>query len=106
MPFREERSGKLDAELLKKLDMSAKQMKDHDALFFYQLLFPICDTSKSNVNDDPQKNFYTDVAHFTNQYALNKGLFSGYDHSCDIVKMKELVIEMAFFSPMLQGEGS
>jgi hypothetical protein len=34
MPFTEERAGKLDAEVLKKLGMSAKQMKDHDALFF------------------------------------------------------------------------
>ena len=66
-------------------------MKDHDALFFYQLLFPMCDTSKSNANGDPRKNFYTDVAHFTNQYALDKGLFSGYGHSCGNVKVKELV---------------
>eukprot|EP00957_Ditylum_brightwellii_P040482 3063782-Ditylum_brightwellii.AAC.1 len=88
MPFTEERGGILDAELLKKLGLSAKRMKDRDALFFCQLLFPICDASKSNVNGDSRKNFYTDVAHVTNQYALDKGLFSGYGQSCGIVKVK------------------
>eukprot|EP00957_Ditylum_brightwellii_P079728 6061609-Ditylum_brightwellii.AAC.1 len=34
-------------------------MKDQDALFFYQLLFPRCDVLKPNVSSDPQKNFYT-----------------------------------------------
>eukprot|EP00957_Ditylum_brightwellii_P069144 5250724-Ditylum_brightwellii.AAC.1 len=71
--------------------MSSQQMKDKGALFFYQLLFPLCNTSKSNIDSDPRKSFYTDVAHFSNQYVLDKGLFSGYGHACDIVKVKELV---------------
>eukprot|EP00957_Ditylum_brightwellii_P190859 14531564-Ditylum_brightwellii.AAC.1 len=45
-------------------------MKDQDTLFFYQLLFPMCDTLKSNVNGGPQKTSYTE------------------GHSCDIIKAK------------------
>ena len=40
-PFPQERSGKLNYELLKKLGLNRKRIKNRDALFFFQLLFPI-----------------------------------------------------------------
>jgi hypothetical protein len=43
-------------------------MKECDALFFYQLLFPIGDPIRSGVQGDRRMPFYTDVTGFTNIY--------------------------------------
>ena len=63
-----------------------------DALFFYQLLLPICDPSKSGIPNDPRSPFYSEVTNFTNLYACSIGLFgSQYSHSFKQVKVQELV---------------
>ena len=89
-PFPKERSGKLDAVLLKQLGLNAQRMHDGDALWFFQCLFPICDTSKSGVPNDPRKNFFSRVEIFTNKYALSIGLGGTYGHKFENVTAKEL----------------
>jgi hypothetical protein len=37
--------------------LTKERMQKGDALFFYQLLLPICDPSRSGVQDDPRKPF-------------------------------------------------
>jgi len=44
-------------------------MVECDALFFYQLLLPICDPTMSGINDDPRMTYYEKVATNTNMYA-------------------------------------
>ena len=42
----ESRHGCLDKDKLKEMGLTKRRMRDPDALFFYQLLFPICDPNK------------------------------------------------------------
>ena len=55
--FPEERHGHLDADLLEKMGMSAEKMTNADglpdALFFRQLLYPMCNPSRSGILGDP-----------------------------------------------------
>ena len=69
--FPESRRSKLDIELLVNvLGLDRDRMIDDkglpDALWFYQLLLPIAETSR--IPDDPRKNFYVEVAIFSNIY--------------------------------------
>ena len=45
------RKGSLDADVLQKHGLTTDWMMN-DPLFFYQLLFPFCDPSKSEVEND------------------------------------------------------
>lgn len=96
--FPDERKGSLDKDVLLKLGMSPERMSNEnkvpDALFFYQLLLPICDTSEkhSEVKNDPRKSFYYDVSKFTNQYAMFElDLGNGYGHHWDYTDPTELL---------------
>jgi hypothetical protein len=93
--FPASRKGALNADTLRKLGLDTDRMKDKegfpDALFFYQLLLPIGDTSK-NGDDDPRMSFYSDVACFSNSYATAElKLGSGYYHNFKNVQVPELV---------------
>jgi hypothetical protein len=88
------RKGRLSDDILTRLGCSATVMKDHegfpDALFFYQLLLPICDISKND--NDPRMSFYSDVSRFSNGYAAGElGLASGYGHKFWPVIPQELL---------------
>ena len=86
----EERKGRLDAELLKKMGLTMERMNEKDAMFFHQLLFPICHPKESGIADDPRKSFYTSVAQYTNTYAVNekgKGV-PDYSHGYKLVCRK------------------
>ena len=89
--FPECRKGSLDEEVLKKLGMKKKIMEDDDFLFFYQLLFPMCNTEKSGVCDDPRMSFYSEVKKWTSIYASDIGLSGSYGHAFAEVKIPELV---------------
>ncbi len=69
--FPPHRRAKLDAELLKKMALTRKRMEEKDALFFLQLLTPIANPSKSGIDKDPRKPFYSDVQTFTNVYSMS-----------------------------------
>ena len=75
-PFPESRKGCLDADILTRLGMTAERMMEEygapDALFFYQLLFPIINPIHSGIKDDPRKAFYSEVSLFSNLYAVGE----------------------------------
>ena len=90
--FPENRKGCLDAELLQQLGLTKERMQMSDALFFYQLLLPICNPKKSGVPKDPRIPFYSDVVNYSNLYACSLGLVGGqYSHSFKAIKIEELV---------------
>jgi hypothetical protein len=90
-PFPESRRGKLDEHLLSQLGLTAERMTSCDALFFYQLLLPMCDPTKSGITNDPRKAFYSRVETFTNWYAYSIGLGGSYGHRFKSVDLSELV---------------
>jgi hypothetical protein len=57
--FPEEQKGCLAAQKLRAFGLNKKHMKDCDALFFYQLLFPIGDPKRSGVQGDRRMPFTT-----------------------------------------------
>lgn len=99
--FPEERKGNLDYQLLHKMGLSKKRLLMHDPLFFYQLLLPICRIDKSDIQDDPRKPYYSDVAIFTQKYAFELGLGGSYGHEFKQV----LVPEMLQFDGILMRDG-
>ena len=68
-----------------------KMIKEKDCLFFYQLLFPFCDTHKSGIENDPRMSYYSKVELWTNAYALQLGLGGSYGHKFSNVMIQELV---------------
>ena len=90
--FPESRQGCLDAELLKKLGLTARRMQEQDSLFFLQLLFPICDPKRSGVSNDPRTPFYFDVERFTGTYMSSQGYGGSYGHNIKPILAAELVV--------------
>ena len=90
--FPTSRHGCLDVDKLKKMGLTKERMVNGDALFFYQLLLPICSPKKSGIPNDPRTPFYSEATNFTNLYACTIGLLGGqYSHSFKAVKVQELV---------------
>jgi hypothetical protein len=82
-PFPTSRRGKLDKALLAKLGLTKTRMIEGDALFFYQLVMPMCDVSKSGIKDDPRSNYYVSRETFSNIYAAQLGAYGSYGHAFD-----------------------
>jgi hypothetical protein len=90
--FPDERKGCLDVEKLRSFGLSKARMKDCDAFFFYQLLFPIGDPKRSGVKDDGRMPYYTDVTSFTNIYGASEfGMAGTYGHQFKPVTLDEIV---------------
>jgi hypothetical protein len=85
------RKGKLDGKLLSTMGLTQDRMNMVDALFFLQLLLPICDPKKSGIANDPRKPFYSDVEIFSQKYAHDLGLVSAYGHNFKSLNLDELV---------------
>ena len=92
--FPEEMKGCLDADILAKLGLNQKRMgktgEDTDALFFYQLILPICSPQFSGIKDDPRKSYYHEVERFTNGAKFASGMGGSYGHTWKPVDLKEL----------------
>jgi hypothetical protein len=85
------RKGQLNAKLLKVIGLTEERMKTGDALFFHQLLLPICDPKCSGIKDDARKPFYSEVERFSNIYAFSIGLGGSYGHTFKTITLDELV---------------
>ena len=90
--FPASRKGCLDKETLLKLGLTKKRMMEEDYLFFYQLLLPFCNTSRSGIRNDPRMSFYSEVERWTNAYAADQGFGGSYGHQFKTVKIPELVV--------------
>ena len=93
--FPKERESSLDSDILLRLGLTKERMIGPDgmpdALFFYQLLFPMCDTTRSGVVDDPRMNFYTEVTKFSNLYKYQQNIGTTYGHHIKEAIMPEYV---------------
>ena len=90
--FPSNRKAKLDGALLKKMGLTRKRMVEGDALFFYQLIVPICDPAKSGIEGDPRQAFYTDVSDYSTMYAYgHKKLGPNYGHKFLPASAEELL---------------
>ena len=89
------RSSSLDVEVLKKLGMNSDRICDEDALpdalFFFQLLLPMCNPAMSGIDSDPRKAFYTEVTRCSNLYKHQTGIGSTYGHAIPEASMPEFV---------------
>ena len=91
--FPKEMEGCLDAEILAKLGLNEGRMGktgETDALFFYQLILPICNPQHSGVKDDPRKSYYHDIEGYTNSSRYHSGMGGSYGHEWNPVNLKEL----------------
>ena len=81
------RESKLDKDYLKKMGLTDQRMFDGDALFFAQLILPICDPAMSGINGDPRKPYYLPVKTFTNTYNAEvkkwDGTYGNMFHMCN-----------------------
>jgi hypothetical protein len=85
--FPECRKGCLDTAVLERMGLTEERMQKHDALFFYQLLLPICDPKRSDIDNDPRKPFYSQVESFSNLYAYSIGLGGSYGHKFQVIEL-------------------
>ena len=85
------RKGQLDYDLLKKMGLTKSRLLSHDALFFWQLLFPICDPALSGIPNDPRLPFYSEVERWSMSYAASLGLGGSYGHDFKQPTSKELL---------------
>lgn len=83
------RKGCLDVAELKKQGMNKERL--NDPLFFYQLLFPLCEPSKSGIAGDKRMPYHTQTAAHTNTYAATVGGGVGYGHQWKPVSVFEMV---------------
>ena len=89
--FPDTRKAQLDAELLKKMGPTEVCMKGRDALFFYQLLFPICDPKHSGNKDDSRCDYYESVSTHTNVNAAGVVKLGTRGHYFKQTNAEELV---------------
>jgi hypothetical protein len=89
--FPENWQGCLDATLLKKMGLTEARMANKDALFFLQLLLPMCNPTKSGIDGDPRRQYYTKVEKWTQKYATSLGLGGSYGHEFKQILVPELV---------------
>ena len=56
-----------------------------------QLLHPVCDPSKSGIDNDPRLPYYSSIENWTAKYAATIGMYGSYGHSYQTVSVEELV---------------
>lgn len=84
------RRGSLDQELLRKHGLN-KERVNRDPLFFFQLLFPIADPSKTGVDNDNRIPYFSHVVQCTNGYSGFEGGGSDMGHKFQSVSEAEMV---------------
>jgi len=83
------RHGCLDVDVLKKHGLTAERVRN-DPLWFFQMIFPLCQTKNSTISGDNRIPFFTQVTWYTHIYAAEKGASLGFGHSWvppDVVEM-------------------
>ena len=93
--FPASRKSSLDLDVLLDLGLNTDRIAGPDglpdALFFFQLILPICDPKHSGIPTDPRKPFYSEVVKFTNLYKYQSGIGSIYGHMIPEVVLSETV---------------
>ena len=74
------------------MGLTKERMVECDALFFYQLLLPMCRVQKSGIDNDPRTSYYDEVETFSNLYAFTElNLGNSYGHTFKNISIPELV---------------
>ena len=73
--------------------MNRSVLTSGDALFFYQLLLPICNPEKSGIKTDPRQGYYHQVLQFSYYYAQVELGLGGtqYGHAFAPIAVEEFV---------------
>jgi hypothetical protein len=71
--------------------LTKTRLKKHDAFFFWQLLFPICDLAKSGIKDNPRLLFCSKVEKWSQKYAASMGIGRPYGQGCKPGMAEELL---------------
>ena len=87
----ESRNGCIDRNLIQILGLDAACMKENSALFFYQLILPICSVIKSVINKDTRKYYYSEVDKWINIYADQISIGGAYSKKLEHIIIYELV---------------
>ena len=87
----ESRKGSLDTDVLCLLGLTSTRMISGDALFLFQLLFPINDPESSGIVGDNRMPYFTHASRCTNIYASAQGGGSGVGHEWTNASAPELV---------------
>ena len=95
--FPSERDSTLDKNILEKLGLDQSKIRinegseEPDALWFLQLILPMCDPTKSGIENDPRVGYYDTVTNYSNLYRCQKGIGSTYGHTIKEAVMPEYV---------------
>ena len=54
-------------------------------------LHPVCNPSKSDIENDPQLPWYSNIENWTTKYAATIGMSSSYGHSYQTISVEDLV---------------
>ena len=73
------------------LGLTADRMEKCDALFFFQVLWPMCHPYKSEIFNDPRVPYFTSVESFTNICKFSTGQGGSYEHKWKNVFVADLV---------------
>ena len=73
------------------MGLTKGKLLKHDAFFFWQLLFPICDQAFSTIENDPRLPFYSKVEKWSQKYAATQGIGGSYGHECKPVLAADLL---------------
>ena len=76
--FLEETRVELDEDMLTALVLTDHRMKTWGALFFFQVLWPMCHQSKSYIVNDTRVPHFTSVGSFTKIYKFSTGQGGSY----------------------------
>src|SRR5210317_1896359 len=90
--FPDSRKGSMDVEVLKRCGLSSERMINQDAMFWFQILLPFGDPTKSGVaGGDPRLPFYSDVVRFTDIYRAVNGIGGTYGNKVHPVQLPEII---------------
>ena len=70
--------------------MTQQIIRERDLLFFNQLMFPLCDTPLSGIQEDKWIQYYSEVEKWSNLYAYQIGIGGSYGHGFKPVKIPDL----------------
>ena len=88
--FPNEMDGCLDADVLKKYGLTKPKMVACDALFFYQLILPLCNPTYSGIEKDERTSYYVEAERCTNMSKYETGMGGSYGHQWTATTAKEL----------------
>jgi hypothetical protein len=71
--------------------LTKTRIMEGDALYFRQLLLPMCDPKKSGIEDDPRLPYYSVVENWSSKYAAITGMTGSYGHAFKLPTIEELM---------------